>query len=160
MDGRAALTVAALLLLASPAAALLDAAEASRATSRATLLDIVAVDLSGPANSTLGDQVLLTSRVANVGEERANNTTLELSWRLNGTLDPLVPFALYDFLAESYTRSLLAEKTPLPALILQPNEGRVLFESRWRAGAVGDLESALDQAFGGTPATVSAADRE
>jgi hypothetical protein len=70
-----------------------------------------------------------------------------------------VPFA-QDHLAEAYTRSLLAEETPLPALLLQTGEGRVLFRSRWGAGAVGELEAALERAFGGAPATTSVADRE
>jgi hypothetical protein len=58
-----------------------------------------------------------------------------------------VPF-VYDFLAEPYTRTLLADGTPLPALLLQTNEGRVIFASRWSADVVPDLVAAWDVAFG------------
>ena len=57
-----------------------------------------------------------------------------------------VPF-LYDFLAESYTRSLLSGGTSLPALILQTNEGRVLLERSWSAELVPEVERALETDF-------------
>ena len=63
-----------------------------------------------------------------------------------------VPF-VYDHLSESYTRSLLAGGTPLPALILQTDEGRVLLQRPWSAEALTELEAALDAAFAKPPAT-------
>jgi hypothetical protein len=51
-----------------------------------------------------------------------------------------------DHLAEPYTRSLLDEGTPLPALLLVTKEGRVLFRSSWRAGVLPELTEALDRA--------------
>jgi hypothetical protein len=67
-----------------------------------------------------------------------------LQWR--------VPF-VYDHLAEAYTRSLLPEETPRPAVVLQTGEGRVLLQSSWRADLLSELTSVLDEAFGGTLAT-------
>jgi hypothetical protein len=64
---------------------------------------------------------------------------------------------VYDYLSEAYTRTLLPEETPLPALVLQTNEGRVLFESGWKADVVPALTAALDEAFGGTTAAGPAA---
>lgn len=73
-------------------------------------------------------------------------------------LDWTVPF-LYDFLSESYTRTLLAEGTTLPALLLQTNEGRVVFQGAWRADVVSELSAALDAAFGAaSTATAEAGD--
>jgi hypothetical protein len=66
-----------------------------------------------------------------------------------------VPFA-YDFLAEAYSRSLLPDATALPALLLQTNEGRLLFQGEWRAGIVPELASALDAAFGAASRTAVA----
>jgi hypothetical protein len=71
-------------------------------------------------------------------------------------LDWSVPFA-YDFLAEAYSRSLLPDASPLPALLLQTDEGRLLFQSPWRAGIVPELASALDEAFGTARAAVTPA---
>jgi hypothetical protein len=62
-----------------------------------------------------------------------------------------VPFA-FDHLAEAYTRSLLPERTPLPALTLQTSEGRLLFQSSWGADVVPELISALDENLGGQTA--------
>jgi hypothetical protein len=53
-----------------------------------------------------------------------------------------VAFAL-DHLAEPYTRSLLPERMPPPALLLVSGEGRVRFQSAWRP----DLRPALDEAL-------------
>lgn len=53
-----------------------------------------------------------------------------------------VPF-VYDHLADSYVRSLLPEKTPQPAIMLQTNEGRVLFQSGWNADVVPKLSAAI-----------------
>ncbi len=57
-----------------------------------------------------------------------------------------VPF-VYDHLAEAYTRSLLHADTALPAVVLQTREGRVLFQSEWKADVASRLEGALDAAF-------------
>jgi hypothetical protein len=57
-----------------------------------------------------------------------------------------VPF-VYDHLAESYTRSLLAGETSPPALILQTNEGRVLLQRQWSAKVVPEVERALETGF-------------
>ena len=59
------------------------------------------------------------------------------------SLDWKVAFA-YDFLAESYTQSLLPEGMPLPAVLLQTPEGRLLFQGPWRPGSVAELTAALD----------------
>ncbi len=61
-----------------------------------------------------------------------------------------VPFVL-DHLSEPYTRSLLAEGTPLPAFLLQTNEGRVLYASGWRQGVAADLAAAADAELGPAP---------
>ncbi len=55
-----------------------------------------------------------------------------------------VPF-VYDHLAEPYTRSLLAANSPLPQLLLQTPEGRVLFQSGWREGVAAELAAALSE---------------
>ncbi len=59
-----------------------------------------------------------------------------------------VPF-VYDFLSEAYASTLLADGTPMPTLLLQTNEGRVLFQGRWSPDVVPELTAALDSAFGG-----------
>ena len=64
-----------------------------------------------------------------------------------------VPF-VYDGLSEAYTRSLLPEATPVPFVMLQTSEGRVLFQSRWSARLPAELAAALDRA---SPAAASAA---
>jgi hypothetical protein len=75
-----------------------------------------------------------------------------------GSLQWTVP-VVYDFLSEAYTRTLIDEKTPLPALLLQTNEGRVLLlQSAWKAEAVPALTAALDAAFGGTSAMAPVVD--
>jgi hypothetical protein len=61
-----------------------------------------------------------------------------------------VPF-VYDHLAESYTRSLLAGESPLPELILQTNEGRVLLQRSWSPELVPEIEAALEAAFATAP---------
>ena len=66
-----------------------------------------------------------------------------------------VPF-VYDHLAEAYTRSLLETEAALPAVMLQTREGRVLFQSRWKAGAASELRAALDAAFASAPTTTAA----
>jgi len=72
------------------------------------------------------------------------------------TLGWAVPF-VYDHLAEAYTRSLLRDGARVPAVVLQTSEGRVIFESSWRAGVVSELASALDTAFGDTRGRAPAA---
>jgi hypothetical protein len=66
-------------------------------------------------------------------------------------LEWTVPF-VYDHLSESYTRSLLDEGTKPPRIVLVSNEGRILYESAWRATAVPEVTAALVGAFGGKPA--------
>ncbi len=66
------------------------------------------------------------------------------------------PFLAYDFLSETYTASLLAPELGLPAVSLQTNEGRLLYESSWSAGVVPELATRLDQAFA-APVTATSA---
>jgi hypothetical protein len=63
------------------------------------------------------------------------------------SLDWPIPFML-DHMSEPYTRSLLPEGTPLPAVLLLTREGRVLFQSRFEPGVMPALTAALNQAFG------------
>jgi hypothetical protein len=58
------------------------------------------------------------------------------------------PAFVFDHLADGYTTSLIDEGTPKPALQLQTNEGRVLFEGAFRPGVLAELTAALDGAFG------------
>jgi hypothetical protein len=67
-----------------------------------------------------------------------------------------VPF-VRDFLSLGYTRSRLREGTPIPAVVLETREGRLVFESSWEAGVATKLEAALDEAFGETPAAPESA---
>ena len=69
-----------------------------------------------------------------------------------------VPF-VYDHLSEAYTRTLLSDATAPPAILLQTREGRVLFQSRGRAGVIYELDSALAEAFGAERAPTPAAGR-
>jgi hypothetical protein len=66
-----------------------------------------------------------------------------------------IPF-VYDHLAEAYTRSLLDADVALPAVVLQTREGRVLFQSEWKAGVASTLEAALDAAFASAPPPTAA----
>jgi hypothetical protein len=61
-----------------------------------------------------------------------------------------VPF-VFDRYAEAYTRSQLGDETPVPAVLLQTTEGRLLFHSAWRAEVASQLASAMDAAFGAAP---------
>ncbi len=72
----------------------------------------------------------------------------ELRERLR-SLGWTVPF-VYDFLAEPYTRTLLAENTAFPALLLQTDEGRVIDQQAGGPDAEPKLRAALDAAFGGS----------
>jgi hypothetical protein len=54
---------------------------------------------------------------------------------------------VYDRLSEPYTRTLIDEETPLPYVMLQTAEGRVLFEGRWEADLFPVLTAVLDEAF-------------
>jgi hypothetical protein len=58
-----------------------------------------------------------------------------------------VPFLL-DQVSEGYTRSRLEEGTPLPAVMLQTPEGRVVYQSSWTPQVVQELTRALDAEFG------------
>lgn len=67
-------------------------------------------------------------------------------------VDWKVPF-VYGFLCESYTRSLLRAGDTPPFLLLQTNEGRVLYRGPWTGDAVTTgIASAMDAAFGPAPA--------
>ncbi|MGH7292565.1 MAG: hypothetical protein ACREJT_15205, partial [Myxococcota bacterium] len=74
-------------------------------------------------------------------------------------LDWDVPF-VYDHLSEPYTRTLLSRGVRAPAVQLQTRDGRVLFESAWRANLVPELTRALDRAFKAVPASSAAAGSE
>jgi hypothetical protein len=76
---------------------------------------------------------------------RGERPDAELRGELRG-LDWTVPF-VYDHLAESYTRTLLADAAELPVVSLVTGEGRLLFERRWRAGVEVELADALDAAL-------------
>jgi hypothetical protein len=69
-------------------------------------------------------------------------------------LDWPVPF-VYDHLAEAYSRSLLAQNDALPFVMLVTRDGRVVYESRWKADVAPDLRAALDEAFGAPTATTA-----
>lgn len=70
-----------------------------------------------------------------------------------------VPF-VYDHLSEAYSRTLLPSGLRAPAVMLQTSEGRVLLESPWHADLAFELEVAIDDAFGDTPAVSATAGRE
>jgi len=63
---------------------------------------------------------------------------------------------VYDFLSEAYTGTLLAPGTAIPAIVLQTNEGRVVFEGAASPEIVPALAASIDRAFGGAPASASA----
>jgi hypothetical protein len=81
---------------------------------------------------------------------QARGADAETRERLRALAWP-VPF-VYDALAPAYTRSLLPDGTPRPALLLQTSEGRVLFQGPWSAHALLELRVALDRAFGAASA--------
>jgi hypothetical protein len=54
-----------------------------------------------------------------------------------------VPF-VYDHLAESYARSILADDVERPAIVLQTPEGRLLFHGTWSGDAMSQLMAAID----------------
>ncbi len=87
---------------------------------------------------------------------QGRHPSAELRERLRA-LDWRIPF-VYDFLSEPYTRTLLPEETPLPHLLLQTDEGRVVFQGSWRADVVPELGAALDAAFGAAPAAEQRSD--
>ena len=62
------------------------------------------------------------------------------------SLDWTVPFVI-GHMSEAYTRSLLAEGIPLPAVALQTNEGRLLYQSRWSPDGMPALDAAIEAAF-------------
>jgi hypothetical protein len=61
-----------------------------------------------------------------------------------------VPF-VYDFLSEPYTRTLIDEHTPMPVLLLQTDEGRLVYLGGAGVDDVQALGAALDTAFGSRP---------
>lgn len=57
-----------------------------------------------------------------------------------------VPY-LFDFLSEPYTRTLLAEGTPFPYVMLHTREGRVIWQAGWSPEVEAELAIALDLDF-------------
>lgn len=66
-----------------------------------------------------------------------------------------VPF-VRDYLSPGYTRSRLAEDTPLPWVVLQSPEGRVLHRGSWTEGTAEALENAIDQGLPDAPSAPEA----
>jgi len=62
------------------------------------------------------------------------------------------PAFVHDHLAEAYTQTLLPEPLPLPTLLLQTDEGRVLFQGRWQGALPPALAAALDRPLPGAAA--------
>ncbi len=52
------------------------------------------------------------------------------------------PF-VFDHLSEPYTRTLLSSGTPLPAILVQTAEGKVLLERRWSSSVVREIDAVL-----------------
>ena len=75
-------------------------------------------------------------------------------WARLRSLGWQVPF-VYDHLTEGYTDSLLPAKTPMPALLLQTREGRVLFQSGWRPGLETSLRAKIEASFRAPPTPTS-----
>jgi len=72
-------------------------------------------------------------------------------------LDWRVPF-VFDHMAEAYARSLRGAEAPIPAVMLQSPEGRVLFRSVWAPGETREaLEAAIEGALGGGDADAAVA---
>jgi hypothetical protein len=80
-------------------------------------------------------------------DAEVNRRLVALGWK---------PAFVLDYLSAGYTASLIDESSPKPALLLQTNEGRVLFQSVWRPDVVPGLTRALDEAFAPAPAAVRA----
>ena len=57
-----------------------------------------------------------------------------------------VPFVM-GRLSEAYTKTLLPEGTPLPAVTLQSSEGRLLYAARWSEEGLPALKQALAESF-------------
>ena len=66
------------------------------------------------------------------------------------SLDFRVPFVM-GHMSEAYTRTLLPEGALLPAVTLQTNEGRLLYQSRWSPEATPALATVLEEAFSASP---------
>jgi hypothetical protein len=82
---------------------------------------------------------------------QGDHPDLDVRERLRALGWPM-PF-VYDPFAEPYTRSLLDEGTPLPAITLQTREGRLLFEATFEPDVLPALSSVLERAFGPKTAT-------
>lgn len=72
-------------------------------------------------------------------DEKVRDRLRSLGWT--------VPFLL-DFLSEPYTRTLVYGETPMPYVMLQTNEGRVLVQGSWRADLAARLTASVEAAFG------------
>jgi hypothetical protein len=57
------------------------------------------------------------------------------------------PAFVFAHLTEPYTKTLIDGITPRPTLMLQTNEGRVLFQSPWQAGVAETLAARMAEAF-------------
>jgi hypothetical protein len=66
-----------------------------------------------------------------------------------------VPF-LHGFLAEPYTATLLEPGVPMPQVLLQTNEGRVLVQGPWKPDLAPALRAAMEATFGAAPAARAA----
>ena len=72
----------------------------------------------------------------------------EVAERLRAAGFP-VPF-MSSKMSEAYTRTLLPDAARFPAVTLQTDEGRLLYESAWSAESLTALSAALAEAFSGS----------
>jgi hypothetical protein len=92
------------------------------------------------ALATLRDRAGVLTILFPQGEH--SDARLREQLRLLGWPTPFV----FDHLAEPYTRSLLGEAIPLPALLLVTKEGRVRFQRSWTPALMPELSAAIDRA--------------
>jgi len=70
-----------------------------------------------------------------------------------------IPF-VHDHLSESYARSLLEDGTPTPYVLLQTDEGRLLFQRSFDAATLAELERVIDATFADRAVTPGSAARD
>ena len=111
---------------AGPALASLSPAKADRPGFLCVFADPTAADFASLAASLapLGDRHQVMTILFPQGDHRDAGIRDELR-----SLEWTVPF-VYDFLSEAYTRTLIADGTPMPSLLLQTKEGRVVFQGK------------------------------
>jgi hypothetical protein len=85
---------------------------------------------------------------------QGNHTDAQVHERLRNLGWPVA--FVFDHLSEGYTASLIDPQIRRPALLLQTEEGRVLFQGTWSPSAVSGLSTALEAAFGNGAATAAA----